>query len=1213
MKILRLDLEAFGSFTDCTLDLSAGDHGLHLIHGGNEAGKSVTKRAIQGLLFGIPTRTTDTFLHENKALRIGGKLRNDDGATIEFIRRKGNSKTILNPHAKNAAMPADALAPFLKGTDGDTFQKVYGIGHAELEEGGRELQRLQGLAGESLFAAGLGVVGLSKMLDSLAEDAKDLFEGRTNSRSSIRVAMKERQALLKSAREATVPETTWKGLRRDVERLEERLAQTVEDLRASRQRRAACERLRSTLNFVGRRDAVLAELAKLEAVLTLPAEYSAGERADCERLLRAARDQRRELALELEGDDGLEAQIAAIQIPERLLGSAKRISTLQETLGAYRNFQEDLPKRMARRRTLGERGATLLQELGAKVSLQAAEGLLPGKDLVVGIRSLAGGEQRVRAEPTKLARQVVDVRQEIEAKRMSLEALPEPRQIGPLTAATERILKAGDLEERLRSAQGKVAAKRIEAERQRSALGLFSGDTPPSLEELEALPIPPQKTLERFQAQFAALDTERRRLDDAADEQRRKLLGATIELDALQRDGQVPTVDDLRAARAERERGWALVRSSWLDGDWDGECAAAFTGGSADAESERASLGDRYERCVEGADEIADRLRDDADLTAKIESLRGQVADREAELLRLATASTDLDRRRATLQSEWSSIWTAVGIDKSLPPPEMLEWRQRVHGVLDVVAALHELSESVAADERLLAKHGTELGRLLLASGERAAPDGETLASKLDRATAAIASNSEAMRARQTLQEAISDAAERLTRLERQQQDAESDLDDWKARWATALGILGCDANASSLQVYARIDSLAELGKVLSDIADLDQRIEAMTAKQEHFEREVEELSGLLVEQIEPMPAEQMAALLNQRVSAAREAQVLAGRLEKELNEKTRAATQAKEREAAASSRLKTFCALAKVDSPADLPAAERASDEKLELERRLGEIDENLLAIGGGASVEELLAEARGKDPSTVEAESKELDDKIHADEQRQREESGDLEAKKRELQSIKGSADAAVADEHALGLLGKIQEDARQHIRLRLARELLRHQIERNRAETENPMIKRASELFARLTCRSFSGLMIDYGSGDEQLIVGVRSRNGEHVGPEGMSDGTADQLYLALRLAYLETQLEHGERMPLIVDDILVDFDDGRAAATLKVLGELATKTQVLFLTHHIHLRDLARSVVPDEMRFEHALPSPGRGVAADSDEAGPDVPSDAIILS
>jgi len=69
--------------------------------------------------------------------------------------------------------------------------------------------------------------------------------------------------------------------------------------------------------------------------------------------------------------------------------------------------------------------------------------------------------------------------------------------------------------------------------------------------------------------------------------------------------------------------------------------------------------------------------------------------------------------------------------------------------------------------------------------------------------------------------------------------------------------------------------------------------------------------------------------------------------------------------------------------------------------------------------------------------------------------------------------------------------------------------------------------------------------------------------------MSEGSRDQLYLALRLAALELQVEQGFNMPLIADDLFINFDDRRTAAGLKVLGELSCRVQIVSLTHHEHL--------------------------------------------
>ena len=91
--------------------------------------------------------------------------------------------------------------------------------------------------------------------------------------------------------------------------------------------------------------------------------------------------------------------------------------------------------------------------------------------------------------------------------------------------------------------------------------------------------------------------------------------------------------------------------------------------------------------------------------------------------------------------------------------------------------------------------------------------------------------------------------------------------------------------------------------------------------------------------------------------------------------------------------------------------------------------------------------------------------------------------------------------------------------------------------------------------------------------------------------MSDGTRDQLYLCLRLAHIERYLEVNEPTPFIVDDILIKFDDKRAEASLKVLADLSTKTQVIFFTHHSRLVELANAIADGgAMRVHYLNPEP-----------------------
>ena len=180
MKILDLRLIAFGPFTGRVLDLSAGSHGLHVIFGPNEAGKSCALRALHALLYGIPAQTNDAFLHPYGELRVGARLRLSSGDEIEFSRRKANRGSLLGPG--DARLDDRALDRFLDGVGPDQFRTFWGIDYARLVEGGREILKGRGDLGASLFAAGSGASHLGALRRKLDEEAVQLFAPRGRNR-----------------------------------------------------------------------------------------------------------------------------------------------------------------------------------------------------------------------------------------------------------------------------------------------------------------------------------------------------------------------------------------------------------------------------------------------------------------------------------------------------------------------------------------------------------------------------------------------------------------------------------------------------------------------------------------------------------------------------------------------------------------------------------------------------------------------------------------------------------------------------------------------------------------------------------------------------------------------------------------------------------------------------------------------------------------------
>ena len=175
--------------------------------------------------------------------------------------------------------------------------------------------------------------------------------------------------------------------------------------------------------------------------------------------------------------------------------------------------------------------------------------------------------------------------------------------------------------------------------------------------------------------------------------------------------------------------------------------------------------------------------------------------------------------------------------------------------------------------------------------------------------------------------------------------------------------------------------------------------------------------------------------------------------------------------------------------------------------------------------------------------------------------------------LRQMDGGETGALAEELRQQTLAQIRSDAETYVRFKLASCILHSSIERYRERTRGPVLAIASELFRELTLGSFDGLRVDEDDNYRPVLVGIRPGSRDGVTVNGMSEGTCDQLYLALRLATLQLETAPRCELPLIIDDILIQFDDARAAAALRILARLGQQRQVIFFTHHEHLLEIA----------------------------------------
>ena len=92
MRIRRIDLAAFGKFSDASIDFGPRDQRVHLVYGPNEAGKSTLLRAIWAFFYGDLRKTKDDYQHAITNLRIGMTLESASGEVVNWTRRGGGAR-----------------------------------------------------------------------------------------------------------------------------------------------------------------------------------------------------------------------------------------------------------------------------------------------------------------------------------------------------------------------------------------------------------------------------------------------------------------------------------------------------------------------------------------------------------------------------------------------------------------------------------------------------------------------------------------------------------------------------------------------------------------------------------------------------------------------------------------------------------------------------------------------------------------------------------------------------------------------------------------------------------------------------------------------------------------------------------------------------------------------------------------------------------------
>ena len=1141
MRIARLDLLRFGKFTDQSVKLPNARQDFHLIVGPNEAGKSTLRSAILDLLFGIETRSRYNFLHPHSEMQLGAQIEHG-GKVLDFVRIKARTKSLRD--FVGTILADDVLSGFIGAMERGFYEQMFGLDHERLVTGGREILDASKDVGQILFQSAAGIGSLASVRDVLEREADSLWAKRRSGDREYYQASDELEAAEAALKQATVRTKEWVAARGLVDNLEESLQEAREQFRALEQTRARLDRIRRVAPIISALRDREGQLERLGAVVDL-SEDAGKTLAEAETAIALARQRHNYHQGQAEK---LRSQLGTIRVDEAILRIKDDILAVFEQRQMLRNHPADIVKRQEEVQHYWKAVEAVAHELGWPIVDEGGlAGHIPSQlvrsAIAVLIRKHDTLEQAlIAAEQNRASRQ-----SDVDDLDAQLKELP-PLEVSPalkdaLNAARDR----GDTEAQQRRLIAQLERAQRDLARAKAGLGRWDADT----ESLRALQLPSQGEIGVLQQQRSFLEEEARTLADRNSNVQSALNNLELEISQYQSRHHPVTLAALQQARGERDELWQQMK------------AGAVT---------PIAVAASYEDRVANADGVSDRRYDKAH---EVSELQAKIDQRE----RLSQQLRDISEKQAKnagalmqFDAVWEARSAALGLP-GMPLNQASSWCISHERVLAVAETLAEADNMLNEFKSAVANGTAALRREL--SGLVESAESLELAALISRATDVVDGAARMQEQRKGLtsqrgraQRALGDKEQILAR-------AKKDLAAWRNDWQSKLEQAHLPTEADPGTVQGALSLFARIDEGLQKMQDLrTNRIDAMERDLSNFNAKARDLVATLAPELRDHAADEVVLDLAQRLSLAVEAENQRTRLQGELNEAVARLNEAKSDIDLAQAKLDPLLRLARSANSDELRVAVQRSDQTRVLRADIRATQQSLLGAADGFARDALEAEFAAVDLAQVpggQATTKAELERVVA---RQNQLAVELNVAQGALDQIAGQDAAARAESQRQEALARMANAVERYIKVHTAGRLLRWAIEQYRESKQGPMLSRAGEIFSRLTLGTFSRLSVDYDQ--EPVVLYGQRNNGDHVTIEGMSDGSRDQLYLALRLAAVELHLEQSHAMPFIADDLVINFDDARARAGLEELAKLSEKTQVIFLSHHEHLVPVAEAV-------------------------------------
>lgn len=1144
MRFKDFSLTRYGHFTEHNLDFGSSENAdFHLIYGPNEAGKSTTLSAILDFLFDYPKRNSPyVFKHDYSSLELGATLEfENDSLALNRTRQKLSDTS-------GQLVSSELLVP--DGMSRENFELRFCFDGQSLQEGGESILRQQGDLGSSLFSATTGLSDFSDRINTAMKFSTEFYEPGRKKKDKILEDLKERYISRKE--ELSAIDTTsaqYKKITSSLEVQQQEYDELSKLLKNTERNLADTTARLNSLAISKRINSAKDELHKLDKVIDAPKEW-----------IRESKELHTQIGVFETHLAGQSKQIGELEkrfknnkVDSKILKFAQEIKQL-----SYASSSElDRFKILESSKTATTEHRAQLEILENQIQLEAninsavhvlSESTLT--DLQTNLDELSRHDVSLQHATTEL-----DILLK-ENEAIDLPEEPEAKDTDRAKFLLDQITSNSYTQE-LKLLENQQRHKNVELDVLRSKLAPFSGDLKNLSSAITAVEECTTKHLDRYRKLIQEIAV----LKQAEVSQKTSIKQKELDIQELNSRIDGSTHEQQSGTRKERDNLWTkhieLIQSNA-------------------AVEKLLDSADLFYKSMSELDRKVDVQLEHSDVISQIHQLTNDINQANVQLGELRSELAEKEQQLSASVNSVNHVLADHGFSKSVDIERLEIWLNHAHSTLKDEQSLATITTDINSIKEDITKKRQQLIEVMskLAHSKNFEETVE-LDELVLRCVTIINSIDEEQKMFKSSCEAADLRKRKITHRENEKLNISNQIERWKEK----IRLITKDtwlADVTPSVVRALLPKLRSFNIKSQELQRTTSELKAAQSLSDQYQEKLANLNRQLLDSDiidRNYSIDEIQALLNKTEIKHQEyvqTQNQIGELKKSVKESSNQLIPAK----TSLSAMFTHFSVEQFDQ----------LEEKLETLEKQQQLSSNLkrdLDVLENSGVDPKNIKSVSHDELQLEIDS--LQSQQENNLEKLTEAYSVLQDTKTALRGIGDNEKITELTSELANLKLQIVEGASSALQARLGQLATNHAIQIYRDQHRSSMMEQASKAFTHMTAGKYKSLKSRPGpKPDTEELIGI-DRDGNSKTAADMSDGTRSQLYLSLKVAAYHEYCKSKTPWPFIADDVMEKFDNDRAAAALQLFSDMGKKGQVLYLTHHEHLVDIARNTLGDSVNI------------------------------